>query len=469
MINQESILEKTAAVVRLSFSTTTDSSTATARSRQRYERVVKTALCAATAKALSLTVGLLSVPLTLSYLGQERFGLWMTLTNFIGFLCFADLGLGIGLRNQLSICYGKDDKRSPQALVSSALCLLCGITVALVAVCFLLLPHLPLERLIVVKTLDARADLLPTLMTLVVMFAVGLPCNLVVNVLHGYQQGYSVALIYAIGQILGFGGVVLCICWRLPLPCLVASVMGMPLVVMIIYGLRYLRLNPWLTPSLRMANGSAVRALLSTGVVVVVAQLGAVLMINGPTVVIANRLGASQVAPFAVTQQLVNSFAVLLDMALSPLWPAYGEAAARGDFSWVLRTFRRSLVYSAIVEIPLFLAIMFFGRSMIHLWTQKSQVVPPWSLLAACNTWALLMVWTRASAYLLNGLNRMKGQAFYGLIVPAMAVTLGWVIAPSYGVSGVLWTVVLAGEVVRGVCLALDVRLALRAINAPRI
>jgi hypothetical protein len=39
---------------------------------------------------------LISIPLTLNYLGVERFGVWMTLTSFTTLAAFMDFGLGKG-------------------------------------------------------------------------------------------------------------------------------------------------------------------------------------------------------------------------------------------------------------------------------------------------------------------------------------------------------------------------------------
>ena len=57
---------------------------------------------AAAAKGATLAAMLISVPLTLGYLGPERFGLWMTVAAVIAMLGFADFGLGNGILNAAS-------------------------------------------------------------------------------------------------------------------------------------------------------------------------------------------------------------------------------------------------------------------------------------------------------------------------------------------------------------------------------
>jgi O-antigen/teichoic acid export membrane protein len=45
----------------------------------------------------------ISVPLTLTYLGSERYGMWMAISSIVALLAFADFGLGNGLVNAIAV------------------------------------------------------------------------------------------------------------------------------------------------------------------------------------------------------------------------------------------------------------------------------------------------------------------------------------------------------------------------------
>jgi len=57
-----------------------DTSTDDGRSKERYRRVVLTAGSSFVNKTVTILTGLISVPLTVHYLGAERYGLWMTIS-----------------------------------------------------------------------------------------------------------------------------------------------------------------------------------------------------------------------------------------------------------------------------------------------------------------------------------------------------------------------------------------------------
>ena len=53
-------------------------------------------------KGGSILIAFLLVPLSISYLGNEKYGLWLTIYSFIGWFNFFDFGIGHGLRNKLT-------------------------------------------------------------------------------------------------------------------------------------------------------------------------------------------------------------------------------------------------------------------------------------------------------------------------------------------------------------------------------
>src|SRR5208283_4384594 len=73
-----------------------DTSTEQGRSRERYRRAALTTLTSVLARVITVSTSLITVRLTIRYLGTERYGLWMTITSVVSFLIFADLGIGNG-------------------------------------------------------------------------------------------------------------------------------------------------------------------------------------------------------------------------------------------------------------------------------------------------------------------------------------------------------------------------------------
>src|SRR5215471_17509807 len=81
--------------------------------RERYRRAGLTASTSYIAKALTVLMGFVSVPLTIGYLGAERYGVWLTISSLLMWVALTDFGLtGNALVNVLSEAIGRDDREA---------------------------------------------------------------------------------------------------------------------------------------------------------------------------------------------------------------------------------------------------------------------------------------------------------------------------------------------------------------------
>jgi O-antigen/teichoic acid export membrane protein len=71
-------------------------------------------------KGGSILASFLLVPLTINYLDTENYGIWLTLSSFIAWFSFFDIGLGNGLRNKFAEAKAKGDMTLARGYVSSA-------------------------------------------------------------------------------------------------------------------------------------------------------------------------------------------------------------------------------------------------------------------------------------------------------------------------------------------------------------
>src|ERR1700716_1769942 len=92
--------------------------------KKRGKHIKLTVFTGLIARASSMLMTIVSVPLTLNYLGPERFGLWMTVTSVVSMLAFADFGIGSGLLTVVGEAAGRDDKVAIRRYVSSAFAIL---------------------------------------------------------------------------------------------------------------------------------------------------------------------------------------------------------------------------------------------------------------------------------------------------------------------------------------------------------
>jgi O-antigen/teichoic acid export membrane protein len=121
---------------------------------------------------------------------------------------------------------------------------------------------------------------------------------------------------------------------------------------------------------------------------------------------------------------------------LSPLWPAYTEAAARGDRSWIMTTFRRSLVISLAMAMTVGGILMFAVPYLVKIWVNPHARVDP-LLLGGMLSTVVLMAQGNAISILANGLGKMKFQATVAPIFALFNLGLSILLGKWLGMAGV--------------------------------
>src|SRR5947209_11526722 len=106
---------------------------APASDRERRSRsIVRGTAAALVARAIGSLTGIITVPLTVRYLGAERYGAWMTISSVLVFLGFGDFGLASSLTNALGKAFGEDNRESARRYVTTTLVALSTVAILFV-------------------------------------------------------------------------------------------------------------------------------------------------------------------------------------------------------------------------------------------------------------------------------------------------------------------------------------------------
>jgi O-antigen/teichoic acid export membrane protein len=421
-----------------------DPSSDSGRAHERRRRALMTSLAAITSKAVSVGTQLISVPLTLHYLGNERFGLWMAMSSLIAMLAFADLGIGNGLLNAIAEAYGKDDVAQMRRYTSSALAMLSGVAALLLIIFCLLYPLIPWARFFNVDDPIAQAEVGPATAAFMICFALNVPATVVQRVQLGVQLGFLANVWQALGSLMALGAVLIVIRYNGGLEWLVLAFAGAPVLAAVINAMYFFsRLRPDLSPQFRVVTMSVAHKLLRSGLLFLVLQIVASAAYLSDNVVIARVLGAGSVTTYAIPEKMFSVIPIVLAMLLTPLWPAYGEAVARGDATWARRVFQKTLAVSFFVSASLSLILFSFANIILHAWARKD-IDPPTALLLGLAIWKVVEALGIAVSIYLNGLNMIREQVLLSLVTGLVAISAKIYFVQRFGIAGSVWATICA-------------------------
>jgi O-antigen/teichoic acid export membrane protein len=419
-----------------------DIRTAEGKSKERYRRILLTGGSTAIVKIFSAVINLVTVPLTLNYLGAERYGLWMAISSILALMSFADLGLGNGLLNAVSKANGNKSDRDAQIAVSSTFFILMGIASLLFVVFISIYPFVSWESVFNVKSKTAIYESGPTMMVLVVMLLINMPLGVIQRIQDGYQEGYRFQLWLIVGSLLSLFGLLVCIYFKSGLVWLVIAFSGGQLIATLLNGMMlFSKKRSYLKPKLKYFDLIIGKQLINAGLIFFLLGLFTLLGNASDNIIIAQTLGPKSVAGYEIVKKIFL-FSMFTQFIIQPLWPAFAEALASGDIDWAKRTLKKGLLLSigggAVMTLPL----LVFGRQIITIWVGK-EFMPSWSLLFGFYAFVLIANYGGVMSTFLNSGPLLRKQILIVGLASISSVLLKIYLSLNFGVSGIIWATVI--------------------------
>ncbi len=390
---------------------------------------------------------LICVPLAREMLDAERFGVWMMLSGLLAFFAFADLGIGYALLNRVTgVQAGEPTRRRVELareLVAGYAC-----TVALGLALLLawgLWCGLATDASVLVGavSLARRPDVVAGMTAFAVLFALNLPASLIQKVQLGAQDGHWVGLAQFGASAVTLVALPLALVLGSGLATLMMATLGVQMLVNLASTLWWLHHQQCL-PVLRLAalQPGRVLALVRTGMLFFGLQLTGAMVFQSDSIVITQLLGPAAYGDFSVVQRLFLLLGAGLAAGISGLWPAFGDAVARGELQWVRKTLFRAWLITGLVALLAVLVLCAAIDLIVVRWLHESQA-PAQALCVALATWTVVEAVGAVSGACMNGANLMRVQLMFGALTALLAFgSKWWAVAAMGPIGAVLATLV---------------------------
>jgi O-antigen/teichoic acid export membrane protein len=412
--------------------------TATDAGRLRSRRLATGIFSALGSRGLAALSPLLLIPVTLPALGDQLYGLWMTILAMTAMAMWADLGLGNGLLTKLTQCIAEDDDESGRSYISTAYLVVGGVAGLLLLFTWSSRPLLDWPALL--GSHESLDDTQATSIALVCLsvYLINIPMSLIQRVQYASQMVTQSNLWQAAGALISLVFAVIAVHADMSATMIVASASSGPLIANIVNSLvfylcQHRNLAPRFT-SWRPANAGLLMKLGSQFFVLSVATSVA---LSSDNLLVAHALSLHQVTVFSVPARVVGSLGLLITLLNLPLWPANGEALARGDIEWIRRTTRRMMIASTSIVACFALLLLTVGPAlMTHLF--NSPLAVPRSLLLALCAWWLIVAAASPRAMAQNASGDLRPQLIGWLAFLVLSLPLKWFAATNFGLTGMV-------------------------------
>ena len=388
-------------------------------------------------KIVGLLTSLVIVPITINYLNNEVYGIWMTITSILYWITTFDIGLGNGMRNYLAEALATNDTKLGKKYISTTMLLLSLIALSMAIV--LLYPLITINFNSFFNTNAIAGNEL----RMAVVIAVGF--TLMNFVLKNIGMIFVAMQKYAINDLLSISGnvialILIYILTKVTTGNLVLVVLAYTMTSCVTFLLAAIPLfwkHPELKPSLRFFDKSLGKKIVGKGFGFFVIQISSCLVIFGAAnFFITQSCGPAAVTTYNIAYKFFNLLVIAYTIILAPMWNAYTDAYVKGDMQWIKATFNKALKFW-VLSICGGLGMLLICNLFYKLWI-GNMVNVPLSVSASTLIYVCFFNLNNCATYLINGLNKIFVQIIISLAVTTLYIITVLAFGRKLGVEGIV-------------------------------
>lgn len=400
------------------------------------------AVWAAIANFASTWLGMLSlvitVPLTLPYLGQERFGVWMTVSSFGAMLSFMDFGVSNSLINRVASAKATEDISKLQFTILHGLTILTLIGISIAVVLIPLSSLLPWDRLIKVASPIATEEARKAISIFLLLFAAGIPVGGIQKIYQGLQRAWIVHIVKGIGSTVSLALVYHLAHEKAGAPTLLLATLGIQTFMPLLLLAPLIKDKLIKLPSVTWLSWVAEsKTLVNIGGLFFILQIGGLIGWGADLLITSSFLGASEASKLALVQRLFQIVSLPLSIINAPLWSAYADASARNDRLFIKKTLKKSLLGTACFAAVTSITVVTFSGFLFERWT-KGTIQITSALVLLYGIWIVFEATGNAFAMFLNGNGILRPQMVVVILFCVIAIPLKVILITCLGLPGLI-------------------------------
>ena len=371
-------------------------------------------------KGISLSIGLLYVPLLLNYLTQEKYGIWLTLVSILGWFSFFDLGMGNGLRNKLTEAFAKHDFESGRKLVSTTYAILICIFSIVLVIFHISNFFINWNSILNTKTIDNN-ELYVLTSVVFTFFIIRFIAQIVSVIFLADQKPSANNMIITSGNLISFLIVLILtkitINGNLILLGTIISVIPVILFIVVsiaVFNNRYKKLKP----SVKKIDFKVSKGIINLGARFFFLQITYIIIFTTSNFFIAQFYGPEEVAVYNIAYKYFQIPVMVYAIFMSPLWSAVTDAYVKSDYNWMKKTLKYANLLSAFFSVGVLLMI-FLSNWVYKIWI-GDKILIPFGLSVTLGLYTIFDLFITPYSYFINGIGKLKMSllfTFFEIIV----------------------------------------------------
>lgn len=403
----------------------------------RSKNLKKNIVYSVVLKGLGVALSFLLLPLTIHYLSEVEYGVWVTLFSVLNWINMLDMGIGLGLRNKLAEAVAMDNIDDMRALISTGIGTMLGMGLFFLVLFHIAMQFLDMQSVFNTKLLSEQELHTATYWT-GIFVTVSFVLSIINQIYYAYQKA---AMVGGIGIVHSL--IMLLVVYYLTLQpehhlLYFVFAFGFAMIFSRLAFIGWFFRQEWrVFPRCKYFALSKVRSISNLGIRFFIIQICCVFGYTFNNFLITEFLGPEYVRTFDVLSKVMSFALVLQTLVTTPLWSAYTEAYVRQDFIWIGKSFRKS-IYLTLGIIAAFAVVGIFIDPLIYLWMH---IRLEYSLLLLCliGLYYAEILFVNALCMLLNGIGDINLQMLVWILTAISVIPLTYYFScvEGMGVEGI--------------------------------
>lgn len=405
----------------------------------RTQNIIKHVFVSFFYKGGAVFANFLIVPLTINYLDTENYGIWLTLSSFIAWFSFFDIGLGNGLRNKFAEAKTKGDMGLVRAYISTAYYTIAIVSVLLFLL-FLLLNFFIDWTRVFNAPLELKAELSFLMPIVVGFFCLQLIVKLITSIYLADQNHSIQVKINFITQTFS-----LLIIWIL-MKTVESSLFifgiifsGLPIIVLVGLNLfAFSKKYKDLKPKLVLYKKKHLKDIMGVGIDFFIIQIAVLILFSTDNFIISKLFSPKEVVPYNIALKYFSILTMGYTIIVSPFWSSFTEAYIKKEYEWIKTSVKNIL--KIWLFIPFLLIIMLlFANKFYKIWVGE-EIIIPFTLSLSMAIFVLLYTFNMVFTFFINGVGKIKLQLITAIIAMIINIPLSILFVKVFnlGTSGVI-------------------------------
>lgn len=393
-------------------------------------------------KGFNILIGLMLVPLTIHYISQAQYGIWLTLSSIIAWFSFFDIGFGNGLRNRLSEAIANQKYQLARIYISTTYAIISAI--ALVLLLLFLVINLYLDWPAILNTDKSFSkELTLSAAVIIFFFCFQFVFQLINVVLNANQEAAKAGLLNLIGNVITLVAIFFLLQFTSGRLLYLSIASGSSVLIVLIVGSLFLFSGKYrqLAPSFSLIRLKYVKRLMDLGLKFFVIQIAFIVLYQTGNIIITQVFGPEEVTLYNIVYRYFAVLPMIFTIVITPFWSAFTEAWVKRDISWIgviMKKLKWVWLTLSIVCITMVLA----SGPIYKVWIGKDLQIP-FSLSFAMGVYVVINLWNSIYSHFLNGVGKIKMQLLISTIGSIINVPLGILFCKYLGVYGVVLSTII--------------------------